>query len=84
LFDKGWLPILPTTLDHWHFTALYSNTTRAHQLGRTAARVVIFFYDDHHREGQHTVVTETYGSLQGRRVVRGRETECLQHYETVR
>ena len=81
---KAWLPILHTTHDHWHFTALYSNTVRAHQLGRTADWVVIYFYDDHHREGQHTVVTETHGSLQGRRVVRGRETECLQHYETVR
>ena len=81
---KAWLPILHTTHDHWHFTALYSNTARAHQLGRTADWVVIYFYDDHHREGQHTVVTETHGSLQGRRVVRGRETECLQHYETVR
>ena len=79
--NKAWLPILHTTHEHWHFTALYSNTARAHQLGRTADWVVIYFYDDHHREGQHTVVTETHGSLQGRRVVRGREVECLQHYE---
>ncbi len=82
--NKAWLPILHTTHDHWHFTALYSNTARAHQLGRTADWVVIYFYDDHHREGQHTVVTETHGSLQGWRVVRGRETECLQYYETAR
>ena len=80
--NRPWLPILHTTHDHWHFTALYSNTARAHQLGRTSDWVVIYFYDDHHREGQHTVVTETHGSLQGRRVVRGRETECLQYYET--
>jgi putative hydrolase len=79
--NKAWLPILHTTHDHWHFTALYSNTARAHQLGRTTDWVVIYFYDDHHREGQHTVVTETHGSLQGRRVVRGRETECQQYYE---
>jgi putative hydrolase len=45
---------------------------------------VIYFYDDHHLEGQHTVVTETHGSLQGWRVVRGREPECLQYYETER
>ena len=80
--NRPWLPILHTTHDHRHFTALYSNTARAHQLGRTSDWVVIYFYDDHHREGQHTVVTETHGSLQGRRVVRGRETECLQYYET--
>jgi len=82
--NKAWLPILHTTHDRWHFTALYSNTARAHQLGRTTDWVVIYFYDAHHREGQHTVVTETHGSLQGWRVVRGRETECLQYYETVR
>jgi hypothetical protein len=45
---------------------------------------VIYFYDDHHREGQHTVVTETHGNLQGWRVVCGREMECLQYYETAR
>jgi len=78
--NKAWLPILHTTHDHWHFTALYSNTARAHQLKRTTDWVVIYFYDDHHREGQHTVVTETHGSLRGKRVVRGRETECLQYY----
>ena len=81
--NRAWLPILHTTRDHWHFTALYSNTARAHQLGRTADWVVIYFYDDHHREGQHTVVTETHGRLQGRRVVRGREAECLQYYDSV-
>ena len=82
--NKAWLPIFHTIHDHWHFTAFYSNTARAHQLGHTTDWVVIYFYDDHHREGQHTVVTETHGSLQGRRVVRGRETECLQYYETAR
>jgi putative hydrolase len=78
--NKAWLPIMHTTHDHWHFTALYSNTARAHQLKRTTDWVVIYFYDDHHREGQHTVVTETHGNLRGKRVVRGRETECLQYY----
>ena len=33
---------------------------------------------EQHQEGQHTVVTETLGT--GRRVVRGRERECLDHY----
>ena len=80
--NKAWLPILHTTRDHWHFTALYSNTARAHQLERTEDWVVIYFYDDHHREGQHTVVTETHGRLRGKRVVRGREAECLEYYET--
>ena len=35
------------------------------------------FYDDDHREGQHTIVTETQGPLAGQRVVRGREAECV-------
>jgi putative hydrolase len=81
---QAWLPILHSSRDRWHFTALYSNTGRAHRLGRTADWVVIYFYDDHHREGQHTVVTETHGSLRGRRVVRGREDECLRHYRVTR
>jgi putative hydrolase len=79
--NRAWLPILHVTHDHWHFTALYSNTARAHQLKRTDDWVVIYFYDDHHREGQHTVVSETHGSLRGRRVVRGRESECERYYE---
>ena len=79
---RAWLPVLHTTHGQWHFTALFSNTARAHQLGRTADWVVIYFYDDHHREGQHTVVTEMHGRLEGRRVVRGREAECLAHYES--
>ena len=75
----AWLPILHTQRGDWHFTALYSNTARAHELGRTRDWVVIYFYDDHHVEGQHTVVTEPRGSLAGRRVVRGREAECRAH-----
>jgi putative hydrolase len=74
------LPILHTTRGMWHFTALFSNTARAHELGRTQDWVVIYFYDGDHREGQQTVVTETRGSLLGRRVVRGLEAECREHY----
>jgi hypothetical protein len=73
---KAWLPVLHTRLGDWHFTALYSNTVRAHELGRTRDWVVIFFYDGDHREQQCTVVTETRGDLAGKRVVRGREPEC--------
>lgn len=77
---RPWLPVLHTKRGHWHFTALFSNTARAHELGRTGDWVVIYFYDDHHDEGQHTVVTETRGPLKGRRVVRGREAECREFY----
>jgi Holliday junction resolvasome RuvABC DNA-binding subunit len=76
----AWLPVLHTQRDGWHFTALFSNTAQAHQLNRTRDWVVIYYYDDEHAEGQHTVVTETHGPLAGRRVVRGREAECRTHY----
>jgi len=77
---KAWMPVLHTQRGSWHFTVLYSNTARAHELGRTRDWIVIFFYDDHHREGQQTIVTETKGSLVGKRVIRGREAECLAYY----
>ena len=80
--NKAWLPVLHSSRDHWHFTALYSNTERAHKLNRVYDWVVIYFYDDHHQEGQHTVVTETHGTLIGKRVVRGREADCIEFYET--
>jgi DNA polymerase (family 10) len=77
---EAWLPVLHTTRDGWHFTALYSNTAQAHQLDRTRDWVVLYCYDDEHAEGQHTVVSETHGPLAGRRVVRGREAECRGYY----
>jgi hypothetical protein len=76
----AWLPVLHTHRDGWHFTLLYSNTARAHELKRTHDWVVVYFYDDHHQEGQCTVVTETRGPLTGQRVVRGRELECRDYY----
>lgn len=77
---EAWLPILHTRHGDWHFTALFSNTELAHRLGHTHDWVVIYAYDDHHQEAQHTVVTETHGALAGRRVVRGREPECQRYY----
>jgi putative hydrolase len=77
---ESWLPILHYEQDDWHFTALYSNTARAHRLGKVEDWVVIYFYDADHDEGLHTVVTETRGPLAGKRVVRGREIECREYY----
>jgi DNA polymerase (family 10) len=71
----AWLPILHSYEDGWHLTALFSNTDRAHELGRVRDWVVIYFERDGH-EGQCTVVTEYRGPLSGKRVVRGREAEC--------
>jgi putative hydrolase len=72
---EAWLPILHTQRGDWHITALFSNTARAHELGKTNDWVVLYFHSDHGPEAQSTVVTETSGPLEGRRVVRGREAE---------
>ena len=77
---KAWLPILNTTQDDWDFTALYSNTARAHDLGKTKDWVVLYYEKDN-LEDQATVVTETKGPLEGKRVVRGREQECREYYQ---
>ena len=39
---RSWLPVLHTERGDWSFTALYSNTRLAHELGRTMDWVVIF------------------------------------------
>jgi hypothetical protein len=75
---EAWLPILHAQRGDWAFTALFSNTARAHDLGKTDDWVVLYFHGDHGPEGQRTVVTETTGPLEGHRVVRGREAECRQ------
>jgi hypothetical protein len=77
---KAWLPVLHTRFGPWHFTALFSNTERAHELHRIFDWVVIFYSDPEGGEGQATVVTERRGALTGKRVVRGREPECARHY----
>lgn len=77
---RDWLPIMHGERDGWHLTVLFSNTARAHELGKTHDWVVVYSYDDHRQEGQQTVVTESRGPLAGKRVVRGREAECLAYY----
>jgi DNA polymerase (family X) len=79
---ESWLPVLHTERGPWHFSALFSNTARAHELGRTRDWVVIYFSADGAHEGQRTVVTETAGVLAGRRVVRGLEAACREHYRS--
>jgi hypothetical protein len=78
---EAWLPVLHAHRGDWHFTALFSNTARAHELGRTRDWVVIYAEDSAHAERQYTVVTATGGRLAGRRVVRGREAACLAAYD---
>ncbi|HSE06852.1 MAG TPA: helix-hairpin-helix domain-containing protein [Methylomirabilota bacterium] len=77
---RAWLPVLHAERGPWQFTVLFSNTARAHELGKTQDWVVVYFHTDTRPEGQRTVVTETFGRLAGRRVVRGRESECRAAY----
>jgi len=76
----AWLPVLHTRRGDWQFTALYSNTARAHELDRAHDWVVLYGEDAQHAERQYTVVTAPRGSLAGRRVVRGREALCQAWY----
>jgi hypothetical protein len=76
---KAWLPILHTERGRRHYTALFSNTARAHQLGRTNDWVILY-YDGRNGERQCTIVTAHHDPMRGMRLVRGREEECAVHY----
>jgi DNA polymerase (family 10) len=81
-FNPGgdaWLPIMETKRRDWAFTVLYSNTARAHELGKIHDWVVIYYERDGIQR-QNTVVTAEQGPFKGRRVVRGREGETLRYY----
>lgn len=78
---EAWLPILHTEREGQHFTALFSNTERAHSLGVTRDWVVVY-RDESDGGGQWTIITSQLGSLQGQRVVRGRESECRDFYRS--
>jgi hypothetical protein len=71
-----WLPVMHARRDDWHLTLMWSNTARAHELGKTRDWLVVYFRKDGQPEGRCTLVTETRGKLAGQRVVRGREPEC--------
>jgi DNA polymerase (family X) len=77
---EKWLPILHAERGDRHYTALFSNTARAHELGKTDDWVVLYF-DAGKGERQVTVVTATSGLLEGKRVVRGREAGCRRYYQ---
>ena len=77
---RAWLPVLHAERGDWSFTALYSNTRRAHELKRTQDWVVISAHTADTHEQQCTVVTEHRGPITGERVVRGREGECIEYY----
>lgn len=76
----AWLPVMHAHHKPWHFTALFSNTARAHQVNKSRDWVIVFAAHDNQPDWQCTVVTETRGALKGRRVVRGLEAECERFY----
>jgi len=78
---RAWLPVLHTKRGKRRYTALFSNTALAHQLGKTHDWVVLY-YDGEEGEKQCTVVTAKQGPLAGSRVVRGRETESAAFYNS--
>lgn len=81
-FNPGrtaWLPVLHTRRGWRAYTALFSNTARAHRAGRTRDWVVLY-EDDGSGERLHTVITAERGPLSGSRVVAGREAECAVFY----
>jgi len=81
---QAWLPIMKGRRDGWKYTALFSNTHRAHELNKTHDWVVIYTSRDGDAERQSTVVTGAAGSLRGKRVVRGREKDCRAYYRQER
>lgn len=89
---EAWLPVMNTKRDGVRYTALYSNSAHAHEAGGIRDWVVIYRNadgtegaaedaDGHAgQRSQWTVITSQFGPLQGKRIVRGREKECLLHY----
>ena len=72
--SKPWLPVMKLQKEGWLFNVLYSNTARAHELGKTHDWVVVYYEkvgEEVSRQGQCTIVTETQGAHRGDRVVRG-------------
>lgn len=77
---EAWLPVLHARRGEREYTALFSNTARAHELGRTRDWVVLYYDGGGSAERQCTVITAERGPLRGQRIVRGREGECLAYY----
>lgn len=71
---EAWLPVLHTRRGARRYTALFSNTARAHSAGKTRDWVVLYC-DNGRSEHQYTVITAARGPLRGHRVVAGRESE---------
>jgi DNA polymerase (family X) len=77
---EAWLPVLHTRRGKQEYTALFSNTQRAHELEMTQDWVVIYS-EEGNGEQTSTVVTAPRGQLKGLRIVRGREDESAAYYK---
>lgn len=78
---EAWLPILVKEYKGYKFTVMFSNTAAAHKLGKTGDWVVVYV-EKGKRENQCTVVTESRGVLRGKRVIRGKERESGEYYNS--
>jgi len=76
---EAWLPILHSERGKRDYIALFSNTARAHEKGKTADWVVLYC-ETKNGEQQYTVITSERGPLLGKRIVRGHELECMEYY----
>jgi hypothetical protein len=63
--NEAWLPVLHAERGGRQYTALYSNTPRAHERGKTHDWVVIYYRAGGEPESQCTVITSE-GALEGR------------------
>jgi DNA polymerase (family X) len=79
---EQWLPVLRTDRAGRKYTAVFSNTARAHELGRTHDWVVLY-YNTGHNEREATVITSHRGNLSGKRIVPGREEACEHYYRSL-
>jgi putative hydrolase len=61
------------------YIALFSNSARAHEKNKTTDWVVVYC-ETKDGEQQYTVITSERGPLLGKRIVRGRELECMDYY----
>jgi DNA polymerase (family 10) len=79
---NAWLPILHTRRGAREYTALFSNTARAHRLEKTNDWVILY-HDGERGERQATAITAQQGPMEGKRIIRGRENECLEYYRSL-
>ncbi|MGN6735555.1 MAG: helix-hairpin-helix domain-containing protein, partial [Candidatus Binatia bacterium] len=77
---EAWLPILHSESGTRQYSSLFSNTARSHEKVKTNDWVVLYC-ETKNGEHQDTVITSERGTLLGKRIVRGRELECMDYYD---